>query len=54
MIFTCCVPQTAQRDDKAGRAPEDVQELGPEAWQTQGLKVLGTPIGTPECVAEDE
>ena len=38
--------------NKAGRAPEDVQELGPEAWQTQGLKVLGTPIGTPEFVSQ--
>ena len=38
--------------NKAGRAPEDVQELGPEAWQPQGLKVLGTPIGTPEFVSQ--
>ena len=38
--------------NKAGRAPEDVQELGTEAWQTQGLKVLGTPIGTPEFVSQ--
>ena len=34
--------------NKAGTAPENVQELGPEACQPQGLKVLGTPIGTPE------
>ena len=29
-----------------------MQELGPEAWQPQGLKVLGTPIGTPEFVSQ--
>ena len=41
--------------NKVGRAPEDVQELGPQIWQAQGLTDLGTPIGTPEfVVTEDE
>ena len=39
--------------NQAGRAPEDVQELGPEAWRPQGLKILGTPIGTPEFVSQN-
>ena len=40
--------------NKARRAPEDVQELGPEAWQPQGLKVLGTHRHPRVRVAEDE
>ena len=36
--------------NQAGRAPED--ELGPEVWRPQGLKILGTPIGTPEFVSQ--
>ena len=38
--------------NQAGRAPEDVHELGPEVWRPQGLKILGTPIGTPEFVSQ--
>ena len=32
-------------------APEDIVELGEEAWQPEGLKVLGTPIGSPQFTA---
>ena len=28
-----------------GIPPEDVLELGRDAWQSHGLKVLGTPVG---------
>ena len=34
--------------NRSGTAHQDVWELGLEAWQPQGIKVLGTPIGTPE------
>ena len=45
--------------NKAGREPEGVRALGPEVWvggadreaAKRGLKVLGTPVGTPEYSA---
>ena len=37
--------------NRSGTAPEDVEELGEEAWQPEGLKVLGTPIGSPQFTA---
>ena len=27
-------------------------ELGPEVWSSEGLKVLGSPVRTPECTKE--
>ena len=35
-----------------GIPPEDVLELGRDAWQSPGLKVLGTPVGTRAFTAE--
>ena len=32
--------------NRRGTPPEDVAELGRDAWQPDGLKVLGTPVGT--------
>ena len=37
--------------NRSGTAPEDIEELGEEAWQPEGLKVLGTPIGSPQFTA---
>ena len=45
--------------NKGGVKPEGVEELGPQVWAgaldknaaERGLKVLGTPVGTPEFVA---
>ena len=38
--------------NKVGRVPEDVHELGLEAWQSEGLVVLGTPMDTLEFVSD--
>ena len=35
-----------------GIPPEDVLELGRDAWQSHGLKVLGTPVGTRAFTSE--
>ena len=38
--------------NKSGRPPEDVRTLGRDAWQPAGIRVLGTPIGTAQFVAD--
>ena len=38
--------------NRSGTAPVDIEELGEEAWQPKGLKVLGTPVGSPQVTAE--
>ena len=35
---------------KLGECPPDMQELGPEVWSPQGVKILGTPVGHAEFV----
>ena len=42
--------------NRAGEVPERMAELFPEVWNKEGLKVLGTPVGTPEFhqVASEE
>ena len=37
--------------NKAGECPEAIAELGPEVWSPEGVKILGTPIGSGEFVA---
>ena len=32
--------------NKSGIPPPDVHQMGPETWQPEGIKVLGTPIGS--------
>ena len=32
--------------NKAGECPERVAELGPDVWSPQGVKILGTPVGS--------
>ena len=32
--------------------PEDIEDISPEAWQPAGIKVLGTPIGSDQFVAD--
>ena len=32
--------------------PPNMPELGREVWSPQGVKVLGTPVGTPEFVED--
>ena len=34
--------------NRAGAVPERMAELGPSVWSPGGLKILGTPLGTPE------
>ena len=34
--------------NRAGAVPERMAELGPSVWSPAGLKILGTPLGTPE------
>ena len=35
-----------------GRCPPNMVDLGPEVWSPQGVKVLGTPIGSFEFIKE--
>ena len=37
--------------NKASIQPEDVHILGPEAWQPEGIVVLGTPLGSAQFVS---
>ena len=37
--------------NKAGIPPEDVHNLGPEAWQPEGIDVLGTPLWSAQFVS---
>ena len=32
--------------NKSGTRPPDVDDLGPDVWQGEGIKVLGTPVGS--------
>ena len=32
--------------NRAGVIPDNIDQLGPEVWQPEGITVLGTPIGT--------
>ena len=41
-------PREDQGVEQGRQSARGCAGLGPEPWQTQGLKVLGTPIGTPE------
>ena len=34
--------------NRKGECPPGIEQLGPEVWSPQGLKVLGTPIGSEE------
>ena len=36
--------------NQAGIVPENVENLGPHAWQPEGITVLGTPIGSPQYI----
>ena len=38
--------------DKASLCPEGVAELGPEVWNPEGVKILGTPVGSQRFVQE--
>ena len=38
--------------NKGTTVPEHVEDISPEAWQPAGIKVLGTPIGYDQFVAE--
>ena len=38
--------------NKAGVVPDDITNVGAEAWQPQGITVLGTPIGSELYIAE--
>ena len=37
--------------NKGGICPQDITALGEEVWNAEGVKVLGTPIGTAAFVA---
>ena len=32
--------------NQVGERPPDMEDMGPEVWNPEGLKVLGTPLGT--------
>ena len=36
--------------NRGGTCPPDVVDLGEEVWNPAGIKILGTPIGSPEFV----
>ena len=36
--------------NRGGTCPAGVEELGEEVWSPSGIKILGTPIGSPEFV----
>ena len=36
--------------NRGGTCPPDVADLGEEVWNPAGIKILGTPIGSPEFV----
>ena len=38
--------------ESGSRDSEGMAELGPEVWSSEGLKVLGSPVGTPEYIQE--
>ena len=38
--------------NKSGQPPENVDRLGVDAWNAEGVKVLGTPIGTEAFVSD--
>ena len=38
--------------NRSGTVPENVDSLVEEVWRTDGIKVLGTPLGKPHFVAE--
>ena len=35
----------------AGERPEDMEDLGPDVWNPQGVKILGSPVGFEEFVS---
>ena len=37
----------------SGKLPVDMDDLGPDAWNPQGAKILGSPVGHAEFFVED-
>ena len=37
--------------NRGGSVPAQVEELGPDVWSCDGMKVLGTPLGTAQFVS---
>ena len=35
----------------AGERPVDLEDLGPDVWNPEGIKILGTPVGHPEFLS---
>ena len=38
--------------NKSGISPPNVEDLGEQVWSCEGIKVLGTPVGTDEFVPD--
>ena len=38
--------------NRSGTVPDNVDSLGEEVWRTDGIKILGTPVGNAQFVAE--
>ena len=38
--------------NRSGTVPADVETLGDEVWRSDGIKVLGRPLGTAEFLEE--
>ena len=37
--------------NRAGQRPPDMEDLGPEVWSQEGVKILGTPLGSDVFIA---
>ena len=49
---TCRHPVAPRQNEDAGIVPENVETMGPDAWQLQSITVLGTPIGSPQYIED--
>ena len=38
--------------NRAGTRPTDLEDLGPDVWNPEGIKILGTPVGSDQFVAD--
>ena len=37
--------------NRAGQRPPDMEDLGPDVWSQEGVKILGTPLGSDVFIA---
>ena len=46
-----CIPVRRAPGISQGERPADLADLGPDVWNPLGIKILGTPVGHDEFVA---